>query len=262
MYRSKAMKRSPLYTNHKFRALAVAMDGFTIVELMMATALFSVVLLIITDGVIHFTDDYYKGVNTSATQTAAQNAIDEISQAIQFSQNDGSVTSVIPQSGASLAVGNNGYFCAGSKEFLFTLGQEYDGGNPGSGSSGTDVGLYELPQSSATCAWPSGSVSGGTELLSKNMRVADMGISTPSSASGFWQISLVVANGGADLLCNTSLLGNPGGCQQNARQNQADASVAVIHSAPNDTEQCKFTTGSQLCAVATLNIAVAQRLGN
>src|SRR6185369_9199416 len=115
---------------HYTNTAAARQAGFTIVELMIATLVFSLVLIVITVGVLHFTNTYYKGVNNSATQTAAQNAIDTISQSIQFTMSGSAGTDDAPA----------GVFCAGSRLFLYTAGKQYTGGTP----SGTNWGLYMM----------------------------------------------------------------------------------------------------------------------
>ena len=47
-------------------------SGFTIVELMIATLVFAMVLLVITVGVMSFTRAYYRGINQSNTQRVAR----------------------------------------------------------------------------------------------------------------------------------------------------------------------------------------------
>jgi prepilin-type N-terminal cleavage/methylation domain-containing protein len=59
-------------------------DGFTVVELLIATVVFTMVLLVITSGVTHFTHAYYKGVHQSSTQTTSRNVINTIAQNIQY----------------------------------------------------------------------------------------------------------------------------------------------------------------------------------
>jgi prepilin-type N-terminal cleavage/methylation domain-containing protein len=154
--------------------------GFTIVELMIATVVFSMVLLVITYGVIHFTTAYYKGINNSATQTAAQNAIDSITQSIQFSS--GGTTTA-----------DSSHFCAGGKVFLYNLGKQF-GGTP----TATDRGLYEMP-STASCDDP-GTPNGGTELLGKNMRLAGVSVTSSDSTDPTvpWQVTIRVAYGDAE----------------------------------------------------------------
>src|SRR5262249_25193419 len=69
--------------------------GFTIVELMVATLVFSTILIVITYGVLSFTRAYYNGVTNSTTQDTARNIISTISQAVEF---NGSGINVTPTS--------------------------------------------------------------------------------------------------------------------------------------------------------------------
>ncbi len=89
--------------------------GFTIVELMIATLVFSVILTVVTMGVISFSNRYYKGVHASTTQNTTRNIMDTITQAIQFGE------ARVDPSGA------NNFFCAGGSVFMFDAsGAMYD----------------------------------------------------------------------------------------------------------------------------------------
>lgn len=212
--------------------------GFTIVELMIATLVFSLVLLVITYGVVHFTTAYYRGINNSATQTAAQNAIDSVTQSIQFSS--GGTTTA-----------DSTHFCAGGKVFLYNLGKEF-GGTP----TATDRGLYEMP-STASCTDP-GTPSGGTELLGKNMRLSDVSLtnSNPTDPTIPWKVALRIAYGDSDLLCSPALNGNQGGCTSGSSSFAANATFAA------DDMTCKSQIGSQFCSVSVLNSVAQQRIVN
>src|SRR3974390_2946510 len=59
-------------------------NGFTIIELLMAMAVFSLTLMVFTIGIIKITQSYYRGINQANTQTAARNIINSIAQSIQF----------------------------------------------------------------------------------------------------------------------------------------------------------------------------------
>lgn len=217
--------------------------GFTIVELMIATLVFSVVLLIITVGVLHFTNSYYKGVNSSTTQTTAQNAIDTISHALQFGSAGSAGTDAAP----------SGLFCAGSRMFLYTLGAEYMGATP----SSTNWGLYMFPNPhTANCnASDISDFSGGTELLGPHMRVADVSVVDSNPAAGLWRISLNIVYGDSDLLCNTGLTGTTkGSCQSNA------TTYAASDVVKGSDVACKAQIGSQFCSVAALSTVAQQRV--
>jgi prepilin-type N-terminal cleavage/methylation domain-containing protein len=167
------------------RRIRTDQSGFTIVELMIATMVFSVILMVIVFGVIHFSNAYYKGINSSLTQTTARNAIDTVSQAIQF----GTTTQPSSDDGVT------GQFCAGGKVFLYTLGKQLT-----TTPSVANWGLYRVDSSSG-CTLTSGTA-GGTELLSNKMRLADLSVSQPDATSNLWSISLRVVFGDDDLLTN------------------------------------------------------------
>ena len=88
--------------------LATSQKGFTIVELLISSLVFSLVLLTVTIGVIQITRVYYKGITESTAQNAARDALDTISQAIQF--NGGEVSKTNPS-----APGNWATFCGGGR---------------------------------------------------------------------------------------------------------------------------------------------------
>src|SRR5437667_5654433 len=89
-------------------------SGFTIIELMIATVIFSVVLLLITAGIMQVARVYYKGVTEANTQSTARSIVDTISQAIQF--DGGNITTV---AGVSPA-----YQCVNNQQFAFWKGKQ------------------------------------------------------------------------------------------------------------------------------------------
>ncbi len=198
-------------------------SGFTIVELMVATLVFSVILTVITVGVMSFTNRYYKGANVSTTQNAAQSILDTITQAIQF----GSAI-VQPTSPTS------NYFCAGGYAFTYDKGILY---------TGSQTGLYMAPMGS-TCA---ATTTGGKQLLGSNMRITNLTVSNAVSGSHLYSVSITVVFGANDLLCSPS----QGNCN--------GSSMTTFW--PVSDVQCKRTTGSQFCAVSTLTTTVEQRIG-
>ena len=67
--------------------------GFTVVELMIATGVFSMLLVVILTAVTRIGRMYYKGLTTARTQEVARIVLDDIAQQIQYSGGgaDGSV---------------------------------------------------------------------------------------------------------------------------------------------------------------------------
>lgn len=61
--------------------------GFTIVELLIATSIFTTIVLLVTVGIVTMGRRYYKGLTTVRTQEAARSIESDISQMIQVSGN-------------------------------------------------------------------------------------------------------------------------------------------------------------------------------
>jgi prepilin-type N-terminal cleavage/methylation domain-containing protein len=207
--------------------------GFTIVELMIASLVFSVILVVITVGVIRFTNGYYRGINSSTTQTTAQNTIDSISQAVQYSR-------------GGTSAGGVGYFCAGSKVFTYTPGKQF-GGVPIS----ADRGLYMMDNSGPACSNPA-SPTGGVELLDKGMRVISASVTQPTAPSYLSNIKIKLAYGDDDLLCSQTA--SPGSC--------TNETVLTGSQFTNSDVFCKAHLGSQFCSVVELSTVAQQRLQN
>ena len=65
--------------------------GFTIIELMIATVIFSIVLLVLTENIISISNDYYQGVVQTQTINATKNIVDTIAQQIKLSTSTDSI---------------------------------------------------------------------------------------------------------------------------------------------------------------------------
>src|SRR6478609_5585690 len=92
--------------------------GFTIIELLIATTVFSVVLLVFLTAFIRISQLFYKGVNMSHTQETARTVLQDISDDIQFYKTTINTTSL-----------GQGYFCVGAHRYAFNLHQQV--GAPG-----------------------------------------------------------------------------------------------------------------------------------
>jgi prepilin-type N-terminal cleavage/methylation domain-containing protein len=217
--------------------------GFTVLELMIATLVFGVVLLLVSTGIVQIGRTYYKGVVSSRTQSAARAIVDNISQEIQFG-GKASAIDTPPSFTGSYAI------CLGDNRFSVNLGQQ----------------LVENPANRALVADHTSSCGVTTpfalpsdnprELLSPGMRVAVFTVCIPTTtpaagcpaipvSSRLYQIHVRVVYGDDDLLCSEAL-----GCG-------ASAPIPSF-TAPDLT--CKTTIGSQFCAVSDLNTTVQKRV--
>lgn len=196
--------------------------GFTIVELLVATAVFGVILLVVTVAVLQFSRVYYKGVTEANTQDTARTVVDRISQAIQF---NGGVVTTTP-------AGSTGSFCVGNQQYTYILGKQLVDTAPGTNQTYHALVARDLAgciSSSPTPPMNTPSTS-GRELLSPKMRLAKMQISTVGT--NMYKVTVRVVFGDDDLLNNPTA---------------ADAA-------------CKGQAGSQFCAVSEITTTVTKRV--
>ncbi|HJQ08504.1 MAG TPA: type II secretion system protein [Candidatus Saccharimonadales bacterium] len=204
------------------------MQGFTIIELLVATVVFSVVLLVATIGILQIVRVYYKGVTESNTQNTARAIIDMVSQSIQFS--GGNVT---PTPG-SPTPGNSYKFCVGNQRFSYTLGHQVEN-NPTPGKYQSYHALVQDTVAGCSSGTPAQDVRvlavAGRELLGEHMRLSNLEVT--SIGPNMYQVHVRVAYGDDDLLVNPQ----------------------------NPNASCKGEqAGSQFCSVSDLSTVVVKRV--
>lgn len=219
--------------------------GFTVIELMVATLIFTVIMIVLTTGILQFSREYYKGVISSQTQSVTRSIVDEVVRSIQY--NSGEVSELTSNSAA--APGRTtvyGYCLGGTKRFSFSLNRQIKD----SGALGTNQARHGLISDTTTgCnantrAWNPANAptslaapvptqaapsANARELLGEHMRVAKFEI-TPG-ANGLYTVTVKVIYGDNDLL--TDLTSNA---------------------------MCRTTIGSQFCAVSELTTTVQKRV--
>ena len=218
-------------------------NGFTIIELLIATMIFSLVLLVMTIAITDISKTYYRGVTEADTYNTTRNIINNISQAIQV--NGGSIVNPITPSNGVVGApcGGGGAiscgFCVGSEEFSYLVGYELE-----PGIAATDTSLFKSPHSFVTntvagcnsttlaqnLASTGSLASGSRELLSPNMRLAQLSLSPVGTNS--YNVGVRILFGDLDLL--TASTGSSASCNGQA--------------------------GSQFCAVSQLSTVVQKRV--
>src|SRR5215472_4638425 len=88
--------------------------GFTIIELLVAMAIFGVIMLVVGIGVVRFANDYYRGVTESKTQATARSIMSQLAGSIQFSR---TVLAIPPVGGVS-------GLCVDNALYSYTIGQQ------------------------------------------------------------------------------------------------------------------------------------------
>ncbi len=210
--------------------------GFTIVELLVATVVFSSVLILITVGVLTFTKVYYKGINQSKTQTAARTVIETIGQSIQFS--GGAVT--VPNDASP---NGSKRFCVADTRFSYLPGWQLVVGDAENSLNQSKHAL--VVDEPGNCAglpaqdMRSNGQLPGAELLAPGMRISKLSLKQ-IGATDSYSLTVKVIYGDNDLVYSPS--GKPEG-------------------AAAEDATCRFGfSGSQFCAAAELSTIVNKRI--
>ena len=158
--------------------------GFTIIELLIATAVFSTVLLICAFAIVHVGRMYFKGSLTSRTQDASRRIGEDVSQAIQFSAGGSA-----PRPGVSSTDPNLRAWCIGTIQYSYDVTRAM-------GTGGHALWKSRLPSIDSTCspcdltlATP---CAGGEELLGDRMRIPQFNL---TAASGGFRIDMIISYG-------------------------------------------------------------------
>jgi prepilin-type N-terminal cleavage/methylation domain-containing protein len=202
-----------------------AQKGFTIVELMFATVVFSLVLMMSMAAIMQITRLYYRGVTQTSTQEAARAIADEFSQAIQFSNDKifyptgDEANPTGPDIEANETEdGSLGFVCVGGKRYTYHIDRQLVRDTPDPQKKQVPIGLWvdrpvsedgtPLGCASSVVAMPldltdpvAVDASNGTELLDENMRLTRLDIYPAVAGSDtMWSIDIAVVYGDEDLL--------------------------------------------------------------
>lgn len=236
----------------KFHSLS-SEAGFTLIELMISTIVFSVILLGASTALIQIGKMYYKGVITNHTQNMTRTVIDDISRQIQFGGD--TVQGPFTYSYAGTPSITVSAYCVGNQRFSYILGPRvsdavangsYDPSSQeirhalwrdtlSSAAACTPLDLrYDIPQEPA----PANTPHPGSELLGQNMRLKALGVSTTDSK--LYTVQVDVIYGDPDLI--SFVPSNPAGN-------------------PDVPQSCLgVLAGSQWCAESGLTTTVVKRL--
>lgn len=211
--------------------------GFTIIELMISTAVFSVVLLLCATAIVQVGRMFYKGLTINRTQEASRKVVDDVIQSIQFGAKSANfdIRSGTAPGVQVICLGDVRYTFITSKS-LGTGGGQYrhilwkdrlSSGAPCAGDA-----TNPLPD--LTAATPPG---GGEELLGDNMRLPVFSVDVPVGSSNVWTVKATVAYGADD-----------------------DVFAKNADSSPNYSKCIGSDAGGQFCAVSAIISNAAKRL--
>lgn len=186
--------------------------GFTIVELTIATGVFSIILLLAMAGFIQIGKLFYKGVSITRTNDVSKQTLNTLKSDVSF---DVLTTSYSFQSAplASPSV-NRQYFCAGSNRYTFILHKQLDADAEAIEMGTSVAGWYKFAllkdQVTGGCPNPfsgSGAINptNVTELLGDKMRLSSISIQQlPAPNDKLYTVHIKVAYGDDSVLQNPS----------------------------------------------------------
>lgn len=219
--------------------------GFTIIELMIATAALSVILLVAAVTISAIGKTYIKGINQSHIQNNIRSIGDTITQQIQLD-----LTGDTGPARTAGAPGTAEAYCIGSTRYSFVRGVQ-KGTN--AGQSQHVLWRDNAPSGGCTPVSLNSNLSGGSELMEANSRLVSFGIvSVDGTGRQPFNVIIKVAYGDNDLLCSQSVL--PNTC------NNPNATMAGPADYAQSDLACKPSSGSQFCATASFNTVIGQRL--
>ena len=183
-----------MHRNHHARS----QKGFTILELMIASLVFSTILLLLTYGIIQIGNTYYRGGALVRTQNANRKAIDAISSAIQYGGSD-----IRPASGViyDSASATTGQLCIGNRHFRFKANSQV---------AAADTAWAIVSDDTGTACAASANRGASTELLGEGMRITKLVI---TNTDNNYKIELSIAFGDSDLLTGDGLCKSGPGSQ-------------------------------------------------
>lgn len=180
--------------------MAHSPKGFTIIELMIATSVFSIILLVALAGFTAIGRIFYKGITINQTQNVTNQILTDVTQNIQ------SAASISFSSTSPHYLSGNGYsyYCIGGTRYTLNLQHQLDTTQAEDYSVGGNFGLVRDQLPGATgCTAPCPTATGcpvGTlsfnhpvEMLSNKMRLMKLDIASVNGQ--LYNVSVVVAFG-------------------------------------------------------------------
>lgn len=220
--------------------------GFTIIELMVALSVLAVLLLICTLVLMNLGKMYVKGNNQADAQSIARSVVDDITNQVQLG---GAAPDLVNQS--------SGWICIGTTHYSFVVGKQVVSGSPGPDQ--TNHALWRDTMNNGIC--PTNAAAGmdmgsgnGVELIPDHMRLVEFQVTPTGVNSGLYDISVGIAYGDSDLLCNSNAGSDCSNPSNPNHLSNLEANSPGI--------QCINGVGNQFCGVSYLSTTVARRLPN
>lgn len=220
--------------------------GFTILELLITTLVFSVIFLGVTTALIQMSKLYYKGVVTGRTQEATRGIMDRVAQQLQFGNDDVAQAADKSYIVAGASSGNLTFkaFCIGSTRYTYRLNTQVNkdiaAGSYQESTNRLRHALWRDSVLSGSCEPANLSLDepstgqGGEDMLAANTRLSEL--SATCTATDICTVKVGIIYGDNDLIEFDSATGNP--------------------------LRCRTIIGNQWCATSQFTTSVLKRVGS
>jgi prepilin-type N-terminal cleavage/methylation domain-containing protein len=178
----------------------VSQRGFTVVELLIATTVFSIVLLTALIGFIRIGNLFYKGVSIAQTQDNANSLYKDVAGNFQSAASVGGAQNSIS--------GTYDYYCIGGTRYTYRINKEVLQSDPLNHSPSGNFGVLKdiLPgngacaepcddTSSSPCLGSTVRLSNPVELLGEKTRIEKFNITQSTTTSNLYTIAIILAYG-------------------------------------------------------------------
>lgn len=179
-------------------------QGFTIIELMIATTVFSLILTVCLAGIMQITKMYYRSVTQTRTREVSRTIVDEIAEAIRFSNQRVQIGASVsgPQIN-DLNSPDTGYFCIGQKRYTYAIDRQVKSAPVASTKQKMHALWVDKPVTGCVQAADLDEETpslDGKDLVPENMRLTDFSLVLRDADTNMFDISVGVAYGDDDLL--------------------------------------------------------------
>lgn len=220
-------------------------SGFTIIELMIATSILSIILVMVTAMMIGIGNLFYKGVNQARVQDSARSITEDVSHNLQL-------TNQTPLSSVATTIGGVQIqtWCLGSTGYSYVIGRKINSSSQPKHvlwrNTQAIVGTCRPADLSSASPDHINGGTNGTELIPPNSRLRNFTIGTVSP----YAITVGIVYGDDDLICSPLAAGS---CT-------ATTAMSPASKYRNGDLRCKGKTGDQFCSVSVLTTTVVQRI--
>lgn len=201
--------------------------GFTIIEVLIASLVFTTLLLLCMEGITRIAKVYIKSSSTTRASEFANAFIGDIAQQVKYG------ATIQPTAGT-----NPIYFCVADSAYKITINKKETeaptGINP----------IIKISYPGCANGYATADYSSGQNLAPVDVRILKFSVTSSGGTNPIWTINMRVAIGDKDLLVDNNL----------PPKDLNDASANL------STAKCKGRAGGEFCAVIETTTSASRRM--